>query len=66
MSGLDAITTFAGAMLVVYSPDSPILEPIPLVLVGFTVFFWATATWWIPFLVILMVWRHAWCGVKVA
>ena len=25
---------------------------------GFTVFFWATATWWIPMLVILAIWRH--------
>jgi tellurite resistance protein TehA-like permease len=26
--------------------------------VGFTLFFWITATWWIPLLVILGVWRH--------
>src|SRR5690606_35905190 len=26
--------------------------------VGFTLFFWAVATWWIPLLVILGVWRH--------
>ena len=25
---------------------------------GFTLMFWATATWWIPMLVILGVWRH--------
>ena len=25
---------------------------------GFTIFFWATGTWWIPMLVILGVWRH--------
>ena len=25
---------------------------------GFTLLFWATATWWIPMLVILGVWRH--------
>jgi hypothetical protein len=25
---------------------------------GFTLFWWATATWWIPMLVILGVWRH--------
>ena len=25
---------------------------------GFTLFFWATATWWIPLLLILGVWRH--------
>ena len=27
-------------------------------LTGFTVFFWATATWWIPLLVSFGVWRH--------
>src|SRR5690606_30086655 len=25
---------------------------------GFTVFFWATASWWIPLLLILEAWRH--------
>ena len=25
---------------------------------GFTLLFWATATWWIPMLLILGVWRH--------
>ena len=25
---------------------------------GFTLLFWATATWWIPMLVILGAWRH--------
>jgi tellurite resistance protein TehA-like permease len=25
---------------------------------GFTALFWATATWWIPMLLILGVWRH--------
>jgi tellurite resistance protein TehA-like permease len=25
---------------------------------GLTLFFWATATWWIPMLVILGIWRH--------
>ncbi|MBX5480452.1 MAG: hypothetical protein IRZ16_01190 [Myxococcaceae bacterium] len=27
-------------------------------LTGFTLFFWASATWWIPLLVLLGVWRH--------
>jgi tellurite resistance protein TehA-like permease len=25
---------------------------------GFTIFFWATGTWWIPMLLILVAWRH--------
>lgn len=58
MSGVDAITAFAGATLTAHSQGSQVLEPMRHVLVGLTVFFWSTATWWIPFLVILMVWRH--------
>jgi tellurite resistance protein TehA-like permease len=27
-------------------------------LLGLTILFWATATWWIPMLVILGIWRH--------
>jgi tellurite resistance protein TehA-like permease len=33
-----------------------LLEPF---LTGFTLFFWATATWWIPLLLILGIWGHA-------
>ena len=25
---------------------------------GFTVFYWATGTWWIPMLLVLAIWRH--------
>jgi len=32
---------------------------------GFTVLFWATATWWIPMLVILGVWRHVYKRFKL-
>jgi tellurite resistance protein TehA-like permease len=66
MSGVDAISTFAAATLVANTQGSQILEPLRQVLVGLTVFFWSTATWWIPFLVMLMVWRHLLRGVRVA
>jgi len=33
---------------------------------GFTLFFWATGTWWIPMLVILGFWRHVYKKFKVA
>jgi tellurite resistance protein TehA-like permease len=32
---------------------------------GLTLFFWATATWWIPLLVVLGVWRHIVRGVPL-
>ena len=56
--GAVAITTLAGAVLVLARAGSPTLELLHSFLVGFTLFFWAAATWWIPLLVILGVWRH--------
>jgi len=56
--GAAAISTLAGTTLVAAAPLSPVLhDALPFVR-GFTVMWWATATWWIPMLVILGVWRH--------
>jgi tellurite resistance protein TehA-like permease len=57
--GAAAISTLAGASLVAAAPHSPVLEQILPFVRGFTVMWWATATWWIPMLVILGIWRHA-------
>jgi tellurite resistance protein TehA-like permease len=56
--GAAAITTLAGTMLVAAAPHSPVLQQMLPFVRGFTFFWWATATWWIPMLVILGVWRH--------
>lgn len=56
--GAMAISTLAGTVLIAAAPGSPLLEQILPFLKGFTLFFWATATWWIPMLVILGIWRH--------
>jgi tellurite resistance protein TehA-like permease len=56
--GAVAISTLAGTMLVAASPHSPVVRELLPFVKGFTLFFWATATWWIPMLVILGVWRH--------
>ena len=56
--GAVAISTLAGTMLVAAAPDSPLLRDLLPFLKGFTLLFWATATWWIPMLVILGAWRH--------
>jgi tellurite resistance protein TehA-like permease len=45
-------------MLVGAAPHSPVIEQILPFVRGFTLFWWATATWWIPMLVILGIWRH--------
>ena len=64
--GAAAISTLAGTMLVAAAPHSPVLEQILPFVRGFTVFWWATATWWIPMLVILGVWRHGYRRVPLA
>jgi tellurite resistance protein TehA-like permease len=56
--GAVAITTLGGTGLIAGAPGSPFLFELTPFLKGFTFFFWATATWWIPMLVILGVWRH--------
>jgi tellurite resistance protein TehA-like permease len=56
--GAMAISTLAGATLVADAPLSPLLRDLLPFLKGFTLLFWATATWWIPMLLILGVWRH--------
>ncbi|WP_238626071.1 tellurite resistance/C4-dicarboxylate transporter family protein [Aggregatilinea lenta] len=56
--GAVAITTLAGATLILNADRSIFLPEIMPFLKGFTLFFWATGTWWIPLLVILGIWRH--------
>ncbi len=56
--GAAAITVVAGATLIESAPNWRILPPILPFLTGTTLLFWATATWWIPLLVVLGVWRH--------
>ena len=57
--GAMAISTLAGARLIENAPDAWYLASVLPFLKGFTVFYWTTGTWWIPMLVILAVWRHA-------
>jgi tellurite resistance protein TehA-like permease len=56
--GAMAISTLAGTLLLAKSAASPLLTTLRPFLLGLTILFWATATWWIPMLVILGVWRH--------
>jgi tellurite resistance protein TehA-like permease len=56
--GAVAITTLAGARLIIAVPTWSFLGEITPFLKGFTLFFWAAGTWWIPLLFILGVWRH--------
>jgi tellurite resistance protein TehA-like permease len=56
--GALAITTLAGARLILSSKSWEILHDFQPFIGGFTLFFWATGTWWIPLLVIVGFWRH--------
>lgn len=56
--GAVAITTLAGATLILNAAGLPLLQELLPFLKGFTLFFWSTASWWIPLLLILGVWRH--------
>jgi len=56
--GAVAITTLAGARLIIAAPGWPLLNELVPFLKGFTLFFWAAATWWIPLLLALGFWRH--------
>ncbi len=56
--GAAAITTLAGARLVLAQFQWTFLQEILPFLKGFTLFFWAAATWWIPLLLILSAWRY--------
>jgi tellurite resistance protein TehA-like permease len=56
--GAMAISTLAGSLLILNAPHAPFLHSMLPFLKGFTVFYWATGTWWIPMLAVLAVWRH--------
>lgn len=56
--GAVAITTLAGSNLILNAAASTLLSTLHSFLTGFTLFFWSAATWWIPLLIVLGVWRH--------
>ncbi|MEP7097774.1 MAG: tellurite resistance/C4-dicarboxylate transporter family protein [Dokdonella sp.] len=56
--GAMAISTLAGSLLITNVADAPFLLSLLPFIKGFTVFYWATGTWWIPMLLLLALWRH--------
>jgi tellurite resistance protein TehA-like permease len=64
--GAMAISTLAGAQLIDRAPRAEFILGLLPFLKGFTLFFWSTATWWIPMLVVLGVWRHGYKKLNLA
>ncbi len=64
--GAVAISTLAGALLVGAAARSPAMAPLVPFIKGVTLAFWATATWWIPMLLLLGAWRYAVRRVRFA
>ena len=56
--GAVAITTLAGSSLILDAEKWHFLSSLLPFLKGFTLFFWAFATWWIPLIVLMGIWRH--------
>jgi tellurite resistance protein TehA-like permease len=56
--GAVAITTLACANIAINGHNVPGIDALEPFLSGMTVLFWAAATWWIPLLVIVGIWRH--------
>ncbi len=56
--GAMAISTLAGALLILNAPDAPFLTSLLPFIKGFTVFYWATGCWWVPMLILLGIWRY--------
>src|SRR5690606_21501904 len=56
--GAMAISTLAGTLLVQNAVHAPYLVSLIPFIKGFTILYWATATWWIPMLLCLGAWRY--------
>ncbi len=57
--GAVAIATLAGATLLRAQVQPPLIERLEPFIMGLTLLLWITATWWIPWLFVMFVWRHA-------
>jgi tellurite resistance protein TehA-like permease len=57
--GAVAIATLAGATLLAAPAQRPLIERLEPFTAGLTLLLWITATWWIPWLLAMFVWRHA-------
>ena len=57
-AGAVAISTLAGATLILHYGETPMLDQFMPYIKGTTLLTWATATFWIPMLFLFGIWRH--------
>jgi tellurite resistance protein TehA-like permease len=56
--GAAAISVNAGCLLIGYGERTPYLQAIEPLLDGVTLALWTWATWWMPLLLLLGIWKH--------
>ncbi len=64
--GAMAISTLAGTLLIENAAHWSLLSDLLPFLKGATLLFWSTATWWIPMLILLGIWRHVYSHYPLA
>jgi tellurite resistance protein TehA-like permease len=64
--GAAAIAALAGARLVSIAGDDPLALGLVQPIAAATVLFWVIATWWVPLLLTLMIWRHIVHGIRLS
>jgi tellurite resistance protein TehA-like permease len=62
--GAAAISALAGTRLFMVLGADPMLAPVRSVVFTATVLFWSFASWWIPLLLVLALWRYRSLGVR--
>jgi tellurite resistance protein TehA-like permease len=63
--GAAAITANAGSALIDADSGLPFLHSLRPFIDGITLIIWAWATWWIPLLLLIGVWKHGICRVPL-
>ena len=63
--GAAAISANAGSSLLLTDPIIPLLVDLRPVVQMLSIMLWTWATWWIPLLVIIGLWKHVYCKVPL-
>lgn len=63
--GAAAISTNAGSTLILTDTGLDFLHSMRSFIDGVTLILWAWATWWIPLLILLGIWKHGVCRIPI-